>query len=407
MTELKKMTPIELRATLSIAGLFALRLLGLFMVLPLLSLYAKGLSGATPDLIGIAVGCYGLTQALFQIPLGNLSDRLNRKLVIAIGLIIFIIGSAIAAYASSIWVLILGRALQGVGAVGSSTIALIADYTRKSQRTKAMAILGASIGVTFIMALMLGSFLNKWLTVQDLFEVAVFLGMLCLFILYTLPAHQYVPSVPEGSFAKQVKTILASRDLVLLNIGIFILHTIFTSCFVVLPILLYRRFGMPAELQWQVYLPGLITGIIFILPILRRSPNEEQNTQISQFILFIFAISLLWLWKINTTLTDIVIGLSLFFAGFNFLEAILPAQISKLAPADSKGTTMGFYSCSQFLGIFVGGVLGGAIYGHFNPSAVFLFCAMLALVWITISLHRSRQQKITETNKQSEQLGSS
>lgn len=391
MSQLEKMTRLELNATLSIASLFALRLLGLFMVLPLLSLYAQNLEGATPNLIGIAVGCYGLTQALFQIPLGNLSDRYNRKFIIAVGLIIFIIGSAIAAYANSIWLLILGRTLQGVGAIGSSTMALITDYTRENQRTKAMAILGASIGISFIAALILGSILNKWLKVTNLFEIAVFLGMLCLLILYKLPATHNTQTAPAGSIIRQLSSILKNKDLLLLNLGIFILHIIFTSSFVVLPLMLYDNFSMDASQQWHIYLPSLVMGCLFILPILRRSQVDKQNQQINNLMLTILLASLLWLWKINIAVVDIIIGLSLFFAAFNFLEANLPAQVSKLAPADSKGTTMGLYSCSQFFGIFVGGILGGALYGHFNPSVVFIFCAMLAFFWIIVSflVHRS------------------
>lgn len=386
--QLQRMTRLELRATLSIASLFALRLLGLFMVLPLLSLYAYDLPDATPHLIGIAVGCYGLTQAMFQIPLGALSDRFHRKFIIAVGLIIFIIGSFIAAHATSIWILILGRALQGVGAVGSSTIALITDYTRESQRIKAMAVLGISIGMSFIVALMLGPILNHWLKVPQLFELAAFLGILCLLILYKLPASQNQQPLPEASLAQQLVNILRNKDLMILNLGIFILHAIFTSSFVVLPIILNSHFAMPASQQWHVYMPSLIIGCLFILPLLRRSADEKQNQQIYYLMLTILLFSLLWLWKINLAQVDIIIGLSLFFAAFNFLEANLPAQISKLASADSKGTTMGVYSCSQFLGIFVGGILGGWIYGRFNPSMVFFFCAMLAFIWVLFSLSR-------------------
>ncbi|CAM4422296.1 MAG: Inner membrane transport protein YajR [Legionellaceae bacterium] len=390
MTELDRMTSFEIKATLSVAGLFALRLLGLFMVLPLLSLYAKTLSNATPNLIGIAVGCYGLTQALFQIPLGNLSDRYNRKIVIAVGLIIFIAGSVIAAYADSIWILILGRALQGVGAVGSSTIALLTDYTRENQRTKVMAIFGASIGISFIVALMLGPILNKWLRVSALFEIAAFFGILCLLILYKLPPIQVQPIPPNHSFVKQLFRILKNKKLVGLNLGIFSLHLVFTSTFVVLPLLLNNRLSMQPDQLWRIYFPSVLMGCLFILPLLRRSQAEKPNQKINQFMLVVLMASLLWLWKINLEAMDLIIGLSLFFAAFNFLEANLPAQISKLAPQDSRGTTMGIYSCSQFLGIFVGGLLGGNIYGYFNPSVIFVFCAILTLFWIIINFFAQR-----------------
>lgn len=389
--EIQKMAATEIRTTLAIASLFALRLLGLFIVLPVLSLYAQTLPGATASLVGIAIGGYGLTQALLQIPFGSLSDHYDRKIIIGIGLTIFVLGSIMAALADSIWLLILGRALQGAGAVGSATIALISDHTRENQRTKAMAILGISIGGAFVLALILGPVLNHWLSVPGLFGLSAILGLLCFLVLgYGIPVTPYSQPRPSGSFAKQFKKIVTHRELLPLNLGIFILHAMLTACFVVLPILLKDQLHLPMQQQWQFYLPTLLLGCLLILPLLRYAEQQRYQHKIITSMIFLLVCSQLWLWQFHQHLLVMGIGLTGFFTAFNLLEANLPALISKIAPANCKGTAMGIYSCSQFLGIFVGGVAGGWIYGHFQPSAVFLFCAMLAFSWFSIILFIQR-----------------
>lgn len=376
----------ERRAALSIASVFAVRMLGLFMVLPVLALYAQQLKGATPSLMGVAMGCYGLTQAICQFPFGLLSDRFPRKRIIAIGIIIFILGSIVAAISTGIWGLILGRALQGAGAIGSVTSALLADLTRESQRTKAMAILGITIGGAFASALMLGPLLSAWLDVPGLFWLSAGLGGIGMAILY-----RYVPNpdVVAVTAQRQVATAylaltLRNKALMTLNLGIFVLHAILIACFTVLPLLLKQELGLAATQQWQIYLPTLLLGVVCMLPLLRLSQHLRYQYQLMLVAIAALGIGLCLLWWQHSHWLTLSIALVIFFAAFNFLEAHLPATISKLAPAESRGTAMGIFSSCQFLGIFFGGILAGWLSGYQQATTVLLFCAMLAGIWFAL-----------------------
>ncbi|HLQ85225.1 MAG TPA: MFS transporter [Salinisphaeraceae bacterium] len=379
----------EGRAALSLAAIFALRMLGLFMIYPVFSVYAKGLAGATEVRIGLALGIYGLAQALLQIPFGTLSDRIGRKPVIAGGLVLFAVGSVIAARAGSIDGVIIGRALQGAGAIGSTILALGADLTREENRTKAMALIGATIGLSFALAMVAGPLLNSWVGVPGIFWLTALLALAGIVVLYT--------TVPQASIIRHhrdteavpalFKRVLSNGELLRLDFGIFIQHAILTATFLALPLAMKQAGGFSGG-QWLFYLPILALSFVLMLPFIIIGEKYRRMKPV-----FIGAVALVGLGQLSllfwhNNLWAIAIGLLVFFAAFNLLEASLPSLISKAAPADSKGTAMGVYSSAQFLGIFVGGALGGWVQGLFaaqGQAAVFALTTVLALCWLLVA----------------------
>lgn len=383
-----KMTSLERRAIAGLSSIMGLRMIGLFMVLPLFSLYAHQLQGATPTLIGLAMGIYGLSQAVFQIPFGALSDRYGRKPIIVTGLIIFAAGSLIAGSAHSIFLMILGRALQGIGAVGSTIMALVADLTRENQRTKAMAISGMVIGFSFSAAMLIGPLLTQWLPVSSLFFLAALFGLTGILVLVAaVPtpqnSHWHRDAEPElQSFIK----LLAAPELAKLNSGIFFLHAIFTASFIALPVSLKQFASLESSRQWEIYLPSLLAAFIASLACIGLAERKQQVKPyfLGGIILLVLSEFLIWLTPYSLGLA--ITGICLFFTGFSLLEAFLPSLISRTAPAARKGSALGIYSCAQFLGIFTGGVLGGWLFGHFSFTGVYIFCAALALFWLLLAL---------------------
>jgi MFS family permease len=383
----EKMTASERRATASLAAVMTLRLLGLFMILPVFSLYAHDLTGSTPFLIGVAMGVYGLTQAVLQIPFGFISDHVGRKPVITAGLLVFLSGSLIAAYADTINWMILGRALQGAGAVGSTIIALLADLTRDSQRTKAMAVNGITIGMSFSLAMIAGPVFAAWLQVSGIFFLAAGCSVLAIVVLYV-----FVPSAPAAVWhadaevaPTQFFALLKAPQLARLNAGILLLHAIFTASFVVIPISLKKFADIPGNQQWALYLPALLLAFVASLALIVYAEKRQQIKP--YFVAGILALAaaeiLLLAWP--RSVPAAAAGIFLFFAAFSLLEAFLPSLVSRAAPAASKGTALGIYSCAQFLGIFIGGTLGGWLYGYFGLLSVYLFCVLLALLWLPIA----------------------
>lgn len=383
-----KMTPTERRATISLSSIMGLRMIGLFMVLPVFSLYASRLTGATPLLIGIAMGIYGLAQAIFQVTLGVLSDRIGRKPTIMLSLIIFATGSIIAGMAHSIELMIIGRTLQGIGAVGSVILALLADLTREDQRTKAMMISGITIGFSFSLAMLIGPILTTWISVSSLFYLAAALAAIAAVILYAIvptPAtlRWHHDTEPE---LNSVLRLLVKPELARLNVGIFILHAIFTASFIVIPIALHQDVGLDMHQQWKIYLPALFTALIISITCIGFA---ERKQQIKQYflggVLALTVSQLLFMSGIYHTFSA-MISISIFFAAFTLLEAFLPSLISRTAPASAKGSAMGLYSCAQYSGIFAGGVLGGWLYGQYHFSGVYFFCVTLAIFWAILTL---------------------
>ena len=382
-----KMNSIEQKAVIGLSSILSLRMIGLFMVLPIFTLYAQTLSGATPLLIGLAVGIYGLAQAIFQIPLGALSDHIGRKPIILMGLIIFILGSLVCAFSHSIFLMILGRLLQGVGAIGSTILAFIADFTREEQRTKSMAIAGITIGFSFSIAMFLGPVLTQWMPVNQLFLIASVLGISAMILLYTVVPtptihHWQRDTEPElKSFLK----MLIRPELAKLNSGILILHALFTASFVIIPLSLLHFGDLPASRQWHLYLPTLLAGFFICLLAIGLAERKRQIKPYFLGAILTLAIAELCLWASSLNEAFAIAGLCLFFGAFSLLEAFLPSLISRTAPAGNKGTALGIYSSSQFLGIFVGGVLGGWLYSRFSFSGVYLFCITLALFWFILA----------------------
>ncbi len=373
----------ERRSVFSMAGIYALRMLGLFMILPVFSLYAEGLEGVTPTLVGLALGIYGLTMAIFQIPFGALSDRFGRKPIITIGLILFAIGSVVAAMSDTIWGVILGRALQGSGAIAAAMMALLADLTREEERTKAMAILGISIGMSFMLALMLGPFLNNIVGVAGIFWLTAVLALLGIAILYLVVPeperslmHSDVEPVPD-----KFKSILKDRQLLRLDLGIMMLHSLMMAMFTVLPFVLRDFLDMPSKEHAWFYLPVLLLSVFGMLPLIMIAEKKQKMREVFILCIALLALSELMLALAHTTFANVFLGLLLFFVAYNVLEASLPSLISRLAPVDAKGTAMGVYSTSQFFGAFLGGAFGGWLYGTAGIGAVFYACAGIACLW--------------------------
>ncbi|SHF58890.1 Predicted arabinose efflux permease, MFS family [Modicisalibacter ilicicola DSM 19980] len=375
----------ERRAIAGLAGLYATRMLGLFMVLPVLALHADDLVGATPLLIGLALGVYGLTQAMLQIPFGLLSDRIGRKAVIAGGLGLFALGSVVAAEASTIGGVILGRCLQGSGAVAGAIMALLADQTREEIRTAAMATIGLSIGIAFAVAMVLGPLIAASFGLDGVFWFTAGMALLSLLVLWRL-----VPAAPRrarhrdvGLDRGQLRDTLTRGDLLRLDFSIFALHLILMAAFVAVPFRLLDT-GIEAAQHGWVYLGVMVLAFVGMVPlvIVAEKRRRMRATFIGAVASMAVVLGLLGEWGQQRW---VLIGLLwVFFVAFNLLEATLPSMISKLAPAGAKGTAMGVYSTSQFLGAFLGGVLGGALAQGFGYDAVFLGCAVLALLWLAV-----------------------
>ena len=380
------MTAMEKRATFSLASIYALRMLGLFMILPVLSLFTEKLPYATPVLIGLAISIYGLTQALLQIPFGLLSDKIGRKKVIVAGLLIFSAGSVLAALATDIYGVIAGRALQGGGAIAAAVMALLADLTQEVHRTKAMATIGASIGVSFGVAITAGPVVAAHFGISGIFWLTAGLALLAIaVILFIVPnPEKIIVHHDAETDVKQFSKVLGNFDLLRLDYGIFVLHLILTASFVIVPLLLRDAGILPAQ-HWMVYLPILLTSMIVMVPFIILAEKKRQMKKVFIGAIVIIALANIGLALYANDLIRLLGFLWLFFAGFNLLEATLPSLISKPAPSDQKGTAMGAYSSAQFLGAFAGGLVGGWVYGQFGMLAVFWFAAAMAVSWVLVA----------------------
>ncbi|BFO08622.1 Inner membrane transport protein yajR [Serratia rubidaea] len=380
------MTPLERRATWGLGTVFSLRMLGMFMVLPVLTTYGMALNGASETLIGIAIGIYGLAQAVFQIPFGLISDRIGRKPLIVGGLLVFALGSAIAALSDSIWGIILGRALQGSGAIAAAVMALLSDLTREQNRTKAMAFIGISFGITFAIAMVLGPVITHALGLHALFWMIAALALcgIVITLLVVPSADRHVlnreSSMVRGSFSK----VLNNPRLLKLNLGIMCLHILLMSSFVALPLAMEKA-GLAASSHWIVYLVTMLVSFVSVVPFIIYAEKKRRMKQVFMgCVAVLFAAELVLLIS-GQHLWGIIAGVQLFFMAFNVMEAILPSLISKESPAGYKGTAMGVYSTSQFIGVAIGGSLGGWLYGLHGAGLVFIAGALIAAGWFIIS----------------------
>ena len=380
------MTASERQAAFWLAGVFSLRMLGLFMILPVFALYAEHLEGNTPVLAGLAIGVYGFSQALLQIPFGFLSDRYGRKRIIYLGLLIFALGSVVAAMADSIGGVILGRALQGGGAVSAAVMALAADLTREEHRTKVMATIGITIGLSFAASMILGPALNGGIGVSGIFWLTALLALLGIVVVRFRVPDPVASRIHRDAepVAAQFGRVLNNEPLLRLNFGIFILHLLLTATFVAVPLAL-RDAGLTSSQHWQVYLPALTLSMAAMIPFIILAERRRQLKTVFLGAILTLVLVEFGLAALPDTVLEITVLLLAFFTAFNLLEAVLPSLITKLAPPDAKGTAMGVYSSSQFLGAFAGGALGGWLNGQFGPHGVFAFATLGALAWLLVA----------------------
>jgi MFS family permease len=371
------MQPREIRATAVITTIAMLRLFALFALLPVMALYAGSLEGATPTLIGVAVGGYGLTQALLQIPLGALSDRFGRAPVILLALAVFASGSILAATSATIHGVIAGRLLQGAGAVSATLTALLADVTRAEIRTRSMAVFGIGIGSTFLLALVSGPAIAAMSGVRSLFWLGAALSVVAAAMLRFLP-----PDTGRGRGRSRAPIRAALRpELVRLDLYIFVLHALLAASFVALPFLLESQAGITVDAQWKIYAGALVVSLAGTVPLILADERRGKANTVTIAILLLGVGQALLAYGADAAM-PVIAGLALFFAGFNFLEAGLPARLSILSDERIRGASLGVFSSAQFAGIFVGGLTGGWLLEMRPPDEVFLVCAAVVAVWL-------------------------
>ncbi len=360
------------------------------MLIPVFSVYANQLTSATPTLIGIALGSYGLSQALLQMPFGMLSDRFGRKPIITLGLIFFVGGSVLGAFTTSIYGMIFARTLQGMGAIGSVLIALMADLTPDTQRTKAMAVIGMTIGISFSIAMVLSPAITHRYGLPGIFVLtAIFatLGLLMLHLVIPTPVKEPFHIDSEANPAL-IKPVLKNPHLQRLNVGIFCQHVILTATFFAIPILLQQQMAEGhLSQQWHFYLPLMVGSFVLMIPFLIFSEKKQKMKPVFIGSVLITCLCQLALAFTTTSWYAILILMFVYFVVFNILEASLPSLISKQASADTKGTAMGIYSSSQFLGIFIGGSCAGVIYQLASNQGIFLFNSAIALIWLSFAFY--------------------
>ena len=377
------MSPEERRTGASLASIFALRMLGLFLILPVFSVHARTLPGGDNlALVGFALGAYGLTQAFFQIPYGIASDYFGRKLVIVVGLLIFALGSFVAAWAPDMNWIIVGRVLQGAGAISAAVTALAADLTREQHRTKVMAMIGSSIGLVFALSLVGAPVLYGWIGMSGLFVLTGVLALAAIGLL--LKAVPPAPA-PHGHEKLPLRRVLFDADLLRLNLGIFTLHMLQMAMFVVLPHALVDFGGLPPAAHWQVYLPAVLVSFVVMVPAIIAAERKDKMRPVFLAAVGLLAVVQIGLYVLHDNLWLLALWLLLFFVAFNVLEATLPSLVSRTAPPAAKGAALGVYNTTQAIGLFIGGAAGGYIAQHFSDNAVFAACAGLALTWLAVA----------------------
>jgi len=383
----ESMTPAERRASTGLASIYGLRMLGLFIILPVFALYAEHLPGGDSHLLmGIALGAYGLTQAILQIPAGWLSDRYGRKPVIYASLILFAIGSFIAASADNIYWVIAGRVVQGAGALNAAVMALTADLTREEHRTKAMAMIGITIGITFSISMVLSPLLNSVIGVPGIFAMTGVLALLAMGVVKWVipdPLITRFHSDTEASWGHFAE-VLRNKELLRLDFGIFSLHAILMSVFMQVPFVLQRD-GLEVGQHWYVYLPVMLIAFMLMVPPIIIAEKKAKMKQVFVMAVGLAALAQLSLLLLQNSVWGVAIALLIFFTSFNVLEATLPSMISKIAPLSAKGTAMGVYSSVQFLGAFSGAAVGGALMQYVGGNAVFIFAIVLLLAWFIVA----------------------
>lgn len=382
------MTKQERIFALKISSIMAARMLGLFMIFPVFSIYADQYADSSAYLIGVAIGIYGLTQALLQIPFGYLSDRYGRKPLIVMGLLIFLLGSVIAAESQTLIGVIIGRSLQGGGAISAVLMAFLADFVSEDQRAKANAFVGVQIGLAFMLSLLIGPIIAYQFGLSGLFTSIALLSVIALGVVLTLP---YVKPTAQYELSYANFKQLLKADLLRLDFSVFTLHLVLTCAFVALPLLMVQNQIVEVKDNWQLYLPVVILSFAGMIPLVILAEKLKKTKAVILLAIALLTLSQVLFYQLTLSYPVFFILLLVFFIGFNALEALLPAQIARRAQAQKRGLAMGIYSTSQFLGAFVGGVLGGWIYATYGLNSVFLLTTLLMLIWALVML-RFKQQ---------------
>ena len=400
------MNPSELRASLALSSIFALRMLGLFLILPIFSLHAKGLpDGDNATLVGLTMGIYGMVQAFFHIPLGLLSDRYGRRVIVAFGLSLFIIGALIAASHDDLWWIMFGRAIQGAGAISAAISAWVADLTREEVRTRAMALIGGSIAISFALSVVIATPHYHALGMPGIFWMMAILGCISLWVALQFVPTASVPvlSAPNGvrGHLNQLKKVFQNPELVRLNIGVLILHTSQVALFLVIPRLL-DEVGLPIADHWLVYLSVLVASLIIMMPMMMQAERKNRLALLVKVSIGLmccaqlyFAVVLIGQWS---SILSLCVGLLIFFIGFNLLEALQPSLVSRYA-GENRGAGLGIYNTTMSIGLFLGGILGGWLYGSWGPNSIFYVDIGLLIGWLIIALGMTELPKKTNSLK--------
>ncbi|MER2515786.1 MAG: MFS transporter [Candidatus Accumulibacter phosphatis] len=379
-----RMSSQEKRAGISLAAVFALRMLGLFLILPVFAIYAQDLpSGHDVALVGMALGAYGLTQAFLQIAYGAASDRFGRKPVIVFGLLLFAVGSFVAASAGDIYGVIAGRVLQGAGAISAAVTALAADLTREQHLTKVMAMIGSSIGMVFAISMVAAPLLFVTIGMPGIFILTGGLALLAIFVvLKVVPA---APAIPRRPTWPSFVEVLANRQLLRLNFGVFALHLMLTAMWVLLPAQLISIGELPVAEHWKLYLPALLVSFVIMVPAIIAAEKYGRMKLVFNTAVVLLLVVQVGFGLFSTSIYGLALWLTLFFVAFNILEATQPSLISRIAPPHAKGAALGVYNTTQALGLFVGGVLGGALAKYLGPGAVWACGGLLTVIWLSLS----------------------
>lgn len=392
------MSALELRAALSLSSIFALRMLGLFVILPVFSIHARTLPGFDLALVGWVLGVYGLTQGLLQIPFGMASDRFGRKPVIILGLALFAVGSFVAALPGDIWLALIGRALQGAGAISAAVTALLADLTREEQRTKAMALIGASIGMMFAVSLVAAPPLYQWVGMSGIFSLTGMLAIAAIAVVIWWVPPALTPKAPAHDARPSLASILFDRELLRLNLGIFALHLVLMAMFVVVPVALVEHGGLALGAHWKVYLPAvLLSFVVMMAPIAWAARRDRNRVVLLSAVALMFAVQLAFI-EGSRSLGWTAVLLFAYFVAFNILEAQLPSLVSRMAPPTGKGTALGIYNTTQALGLSAGGILGGILVKYTGMQAVFVFGAAMMFLWFIAAFSMREPRKAESAN---------
>ena len=383
---MSKLSKGELKTSFALSSVVGLRMFGLFLIMPVFSAYALHLPGATPLLVGLAIGIYGFAQAALQIPVGLLSDRIGRHVTITLGLLVFIVGSVVAACAHGIHGIIIGRVLQGMGAVSGASQALAADHSRDDNRSKVMGIIGISIGLAFVLAIILGAPLAKLAGLPGLFGLTAVLALGAIGLLWLLVPRMADHRAPAAARPGSVLRMLVKPQLMVLNVSVFMMHTMLTAAFVALPLMLKRHTGMALDSQWELYLPVMVVSAVIMGGVLRRVTSVAGSMRLVLACALGLGLALSGFSMAGSGHALLWLSAVVFFSAFNLLEASLPSLVSRLAPAHLRGASLGAYATCQFLGAGVGGVLGGLMLQRVGLAAVFVAAAALTLLWLPVLL---------------------